>query len=294
MKGDHPHKKDQKNQEDHSSEFFARTNIAWDKSKEEIWEDLSSVLKEKGKPDLSSTLRLPSSKRWIAMAASLAIPIAITLFLRFYTSNTVTPSGVHASVILPDGSSAELNAETTLKYHPYWWRVSRNLKLEGEAFFKVLPGSDFTVTSVQATTSVVGTSFNIYARQSDYRVECHSGKVRVISAKSAKQVLLNPNQRALLDHSGKISVASLEIQRDTPFWVSNLLMFSSTPLRLVFDEIERQYGIEIVTPEGMYLIYSGNFALEGAVEDVLTLLCRPFDLLYEQKSRNKYTIYPSE
>jgi transmembrane sensor len=294
MKGDHPHKKDQINQEDHSSELFARADIAWDKSKEEIWENLSAKLKEKGTPHPTTTLRLPSRMRWIAMAASLALPIAIALFLRFYTSTTITPSGVRTSVHLPDGSSVELNAETKLNYHPYWWRISRSLKLEGEAFFKVTPGSDFTVTSVQATTRVVGTSFNIYARQSDYRVECHSGKVRVISAQSAKQVLLTQNQMALLDHSGQISVTSLDIQRDTPPWVNKLLMFSSTPLRLVFDEIERQYGIEIVTPEGMYLIFSGNFELEGSLEDVMTLLCRPFDLQYEQKSRNTYTIYPPD
>jgi ferric-dicitrate binding protein FerR (iron transport regulator) len=294
MKRDHTHKNDQTNQEDHSSELFARADIAWDESKEEIWENLSDKLKEKGRPLHSTSLRLPSSMRWIAIAASLALPIAIALFLRFYTSTTVTLSGVHTSVQLPDGSSVELNAETTLNYHPYWWRISRSLKLEGEAFFKVTPGTDFTVTSVQATTKVVGTSFNIYARQSDYRVECHSGKVRVISAKSTEQVLLTPNQRALLEHSGKFNVTSLDNERDTPPWVNNLLMFSSTPLSLVFEEIERQYGIEIVTPEGMYLIYSGNFALEGAVEDVLTLLCRPFDLLYEQKSRNTYTIYPAD
>ncbi len=293
MKRDHTHKNDQTHQEDPSSELFAQADIAWDKSKEEIWENLSAKLKGKGSPRPSTTLRLPSGKRWIAMAASLALPIAIALFLRFYTSTTVTPSIAHTTVQLPDGSSAELNAETTLRYHPYWWRVSRSLKLEGEAFFKVMPGSDFTVTSTHATTEVVGTSFNIYARQTDYRVECHTGKVRVFSSLSADQVLLAPNQRAILENSGKISVTSLDDQKDIPSWVNNLLMFSSTPLRLVFDEIERQYGIEIVTPKGMQLTYSGNFALEGDVENVLTLLCRPFDLLYEHKSGNTYTIHPA-
>jgi hypothetical protein len=30
------------------------------------------------------------------------------------------------------------------------------------------------------------------------------------------------------------------------------------------------------------------------VENVLTLLCRPFDLLYEHKSGNTYTIHPAD
>jgi hypothetical protein len=111
---------------------------------------------------------------------------------------------------------------------------------------------------------------------------------------STDQVLLVPNQRALLQESGKISVTSLDNQKNTPPWVNNLLMFSSTPLRLVFDEIERQYGIKIVTPKGMQFTYSGNFALDGTVENVLTLLCRPFDLLYENKSGNTYNIYPAD
>lgn len=294
MKRDHTHRSDQTSQEDQSSEFFSRAEISWDKSKEEIWENLSGQLKEKVHSVPSKTFRLPSKTRWLAMAASLALPMALALFLRFYSSTTHTPSGVHTAVLLPDGSSVELNAESTLKYHPYWWRISRKLKLEGEGFFKVMPGSQFTVTSAHASTRVVGTSFNIYARQSEYRVDCHSGKVSVVADLSANEVLLGPNQRALLDHSGSFTVTPMESQPGTPPWADRLLMFSSTPLRMVFDEIERQYGIEIVTPEGMHLIYSGNFALEASVKDVLTLLCRPFDLLYEQKAGSTYIIYQAQ
>ena len=75
--------------------------------------------------------------------------------------------------------------------------------------------------------------------------------------------------------------------------MSNLILFSSTPLRLVFDEIERQYGIIIETPTEMQQLYSGNFSVNEPLEDVLYLLCRPFDLEYEKLTGKTYRIKPA-
>ena len=292
MKREHTYKNLKTDPGDLSSDLFSHSKIPWEKSKEEIWKDLYGNLHEEDRVKNSVSRFLPR-KQWLAVAASIALLLAGSGFLRFYSVSSITPAGEHASLRLPDGSTVELNAETTLKYHPYWWRITRSVEFEGEAFFKVIPGSKFKVVSPQTFTEVLGTSFNIFARELEYNVACHSGKVRVTARSSNDNVLLTPNKHAHLDQSGSFKVASADDQEDVPAWTNNLLMFASTPLRLVFDEIERQYGIKIVTPEGMHLSYSGNFALDASLENILTLLCLPFDLLYEQTSGNTYTISPS-
>lgn len=289
MKRDKTHRKS--TDPDLSEKFLSRAQIPWEKSKEEVWRELSDHLQEEQAPRAIVGTKLPG-RPWIAMAASVTLLLAVASFMRFHVRTVETLATEHFSCELPDGSLAEINAVSTLTYHPYWWWASREVKLEGEAYFKVENGSKFRVRSENAETEVLGTTFNIYSRGADYRVVCHSGKVMVSSRLSDDAVLLTKEMQASLDPSGAIRVVSLDQTQDAPGWKNNLLMFSSVPLRLVFDEIERQYGIKILTPRELDRSYSGNFALDASVENVLTLLCLPFDLRYEQNSGNTYTILP--
>jgi ferric-dicitrate binding protein FerR (iron transport regulator) len=237
--------------------------------------------------------RLLPGRQWLALAASLVLLLSVTAFVKFYSVKTHCPTGVRSSLQLPDGSVVELNASTHMSYHPYWWFISREVKLEGEAFFRVKEGKKFRVLSSSASTEVLGTTFNVFARGSDYIVTCHSGSVRVSEELTGSAVTLSPYERSVLKPSGGFDVTKLESSRDAPGWTDNLIMFSSAPLRLVFDEIERQFGIVIETPAEMQQVYSGNFSLDQPVEKILSLLCLPFDLEYERQTGNKYRIYPS-
>jgi ferric-dicitrate binding protein FerR (iron transport regulator) len=232
-------------------------------------------------------------KQWLALAASLVLLLSVTGFMRFYSVKTFTPAGVHTSLNLPDGSVVEVNAATSIKYHPYWWFLSRRVDLEGEAFFTAEKGRKFQVVSDLGTTEVLGTTFNVFARGSNYQVSCHTGRVRVSGAMTDQSVILSPNEQAELEESGALKVSPLDIPRQAPGWTRNLIMFSSAPLSLVFEEIERQYGIVIETPAEMQQVYSGNFSLDQSVENILSLLCLPFDLTYERQTGNNYLVYPS-
>jgi len=213
--------------------------------------------------------------------------------MKFYTVKTFCPQGEHTSLQLPDGSQVELNAYTHVNYHPYWWFISRKVELEGEAFFDVEKGKKFRVVSPYATTEVLGTTFNVFARGAEYMVTCHTGRVRVSDAKSNISVILLPEERSVLNPMGGFTVSKVTNPRQEPGWTDNLIMFASTPLQLVFEEIERQFGIIIETPDVMQQVYSGNFSLDQTVENILSLLCLPFDLEYERQTGKKYLVYPS-
>ena len=285
--------RDKKNDPDGLSDLtLSNAKIPWEKSKEEVWNNLEERLATQD-PSPVPIQRLLPAKQWLAMAASLLLLLSVSGFMRFYTVKTFCPQGVHTSLQLPDGSDVELNASTHLSYHPYWWFISREVKLEGEAFFHVEKGKKFKVLSSKATTEVLGTTFNVFARDEDYIVTCHTGSVRLSETITGSAVILSPNERGQMEPSGGFSVTQVESGRTSPGWTANLIMFSSAPLRLVFEEIERQFGIVIETPEVMQQVYSGNFSLNQSVENILSLLCLPFDLEYERQTGTKYLVYPS-
>ena len=284
---------DKHNDPDGLSDLFAsHAKIPWEKSKAEIWDDLEEqMMKEDPSPVL--VRRLLPGRQWLAMAASLVLLLSVSAFMRFYTVNTICPEGVHTALQLPDGSEVELNASTQVKYHPYWWFISRQVELEGEAFFHVEKGNKFRVISAHAATEVLGTTFNVFARDRDYIVSCHTGSVKVSETITGSAVILSPNERSTMEPSGGFTVTQLDNSLNSPGWTDNLVMFASTPLRLVFEEIERQFGIVIETPVEMQQVYSGNFSLDQPVENILSLLCLPFDLEYERQTGKKYLVYPA-
>ena len=73
-------------------------------------------------------------------------------------------------------------------------------------------------------------------------------------------------------------------------WLNNKFSFTSIPLPKVFEEISRQYGIKIKVSEGIDNIYTGTFNKSTSVENVLNLVCRPFNLKFTKKSENEFII----
>ena len=159
-----------------TNNFFGKAEIPFEKSKEDIWNKLESKLDLEYVPE---TKRVISYRMTFAIAATVLLLVAVFSVFRFYTTTIESPAGLHLTAMLPDGSSVEMNAESTISYKPLWWRFSRTVKFEGEGFFEVEKGEKFTVTSNLAKTVVLGTSFNINTRNDQYAVICYTGKVKI-------------------------------------------------------------------------------------------------------------------
>lgn len=269
-----------------SKSFFLGGKFTWEKTELDVWNELELVI-------LKHPVKGPSiihfNTRALAFAASLLILVGLGSFFRFYTTQVTTSAGYHQLANLPDGSTVELNAESTLKYHPYWWRFNRQLSFEGEGLFKVEKGKKFAVVSSNGTTEVLGTSFNIFSRNEVYKVTCLTGSVKVIS-KIKEEVVLKPNSKAEIQTNGKIKV----IQNIDPFpeisWEKNIFLFTATPIMEVFYEIERQYGVTISAKIDTYSLYSGNFTRKHNIEEVLSFVCPALGLKYSKKSEKQFLV----
>ena len=117
-------------------EFLKTTKISFSKTKEEIWENFSNELVNQTKEQFHTRV---ISLNWLKISAAAVILLLIGtgIFLKFYTKNIYSKKGEHISHILPDGSKIEINAESSIYYHPYWWSFEREINFEGEAFFEV-------------------------------------------------------------------------------------------------------------------------------------------------------------
>jgi len=269
-----------------SKAFFSGGEFVWQKSEAEVWVSIESQIasQPKGKQLFINF----SLTKWV-VAASIVILFSITGFMRFYTVSVESPAGQHAEIILPDHSTVKLNAQSSISYHPYWWRINRDVQLHGEAFFEVEKGRKFAVTSDKGITRVLGTSFNIFAREDIYRVTCVTGTVKV-SSKTGYEAVIHPNSKAEITSEGQIKVTDqIEILPEIS-WKSNLFIFTAQPVLDVFHEVERQYGVVIDVKTGDNLPYTGNFNKDQNAEEVLAYICPAMEYKLIKKSPVEFLI----
>ena len=254
-----------------------RMHIPFKKDEKQIWQALEPQLKA-----VPKVVRLPRLVK--AVAASILLAASFTVFAYNYQTTLVCQKGANQEWQLPDGSNVYLNNDTKLSYAPIWWFFDRCVELEGEAFFEVQKGRTFAVKSFNGRTEVLGTSFNVQSRKGRYQVHCLSGKVRVMAQ---NEVLLQKNQKAVLRGTllDKLDAVPYEASMS---WRKAQFYFKDAPLSYVFEEIERHYNVEIM--EVPALVYSGVFSKDMPIEDVLNLICLPFNLKFEPSSKNHFKI----
>jgi len=268
-------------------DFFAQLESPFEKTEAELWDKIAERTQEQPKAKTRSLVWL----RYAAAIASLLV-LGAGLFMGLYTTEHTTPKGTHASHILPDGSTIELNAETQISYKPYIWFINRKLNLNGEAFFKVKKGKKFAVHSAKGVTEVLGTSFNIYARQADYEVFCKTGMVRVSSTSSQENMLIEPGQLASLSTNASKSFVKTVKANDIMAWQENQFVFNETDLNRVMNELERQYNIriELDIKNTADYIYTGFFNKSTSAQPSLELICKSFNLSLERSNKTYYKV----
>lgn len=275
--------------EDDSIMLFDKMEIPWEKSKSEAWEALSSKID--AMPEARHSGVIPMIYK-LSAAAVIIILVGISLFLRLYSTTISSFNGENMAALLPDGSTVEINAGSTLTYHPYWWQFSRKVNFEGEGFFKVEKGRKFEVTSKLGSTLVLGTSFNIYSRNDQYHVSCFTGRVKVVS-KNDGYVFLDPNERAVVGPDGSI-VKKINHPKEISNENDNEFLFTGTPLTQVFATISRAYQVPVFFKTEKEFFYTGNFTNEKPLNDVLDLVCKPFGLSFTKQADGSYLVFQNK
>lgn len=222
-----------------------------------------------------------SKGKLISLYASIAVAASILLFLGWnamfsFSEHIASPYGTTQTLALSDHSQVILNAHSQIDY-PRWFSMNRQLKLNGEAFFKVSKGSKFTVETSVGAVQVLGTQFNVLTGKDFLEVSCYEGKVRV----------LHQGQEWILTRGMNVRINGSQVQtwnqilHTQPSWISGESSFTNMPLQRVVQQLEKQYHCSIIYPQNLAQIsYTGSFPHQS-LETALQSVCLPLQLKHK-------------
>ncbi len=224
-------------------------------------------------------------KSWLPIIASVAA--VFILFFGFYyysttfDSNFKTLTAQKQTIELPDGSTVRLNSLSELSFNKSNWSENREIKLDGEAYFKVAKGSKFQVKTPVGIVNVLGTQFNVKQREDFFEVICFEGSVNV--AYTDYVINLSPGNRVLIRDGQLITTEKEDLT--SPSWIKNYSQFKSAPYEEVLAEFERQYDIKIkLKSVDASQLFTGSFTHDN-METALKSITLPLQLTYSKTNR---------
>jgi len=180
------------------------------------------------------------------------------------------PEGQKSDLILPDGTKITLNAGSNLSFPKEFDGETRDVWLEGEAFFEVAKNAarPFHVHTPDINIKVLGTTFNVRAYPDEKLTETTlvEGRVILDAEKSpGKEVSLEPEHKAVFisDKNARIPAGyrsefrqslktneiliSEQINTEAAIsWMKGKLIFENEYLDVIAGRLEKYYGVRII------------------------------------------------
>jgi Fe2+-dicitrate sensor, membrane component len=182
-------------------------------------------------------------------------------------------NGEVRSVTLPDGTQVSLNGGSRLEITSDFEKGNREVKLTGEAYFKVVkdPKHPFLVNTSTIITRVLGTEFNVqaYDNENQLTVTVAEGKVGVKRQQNqgGKETLsrgLLPGQQLTFNKTNKRSTISQVDASRTSAWRNGIVYFEDASIPEIARKLERKYNlhIKVTGPDFVDCRYTLRFSSE--------------------------------
>ncbi len=248
--------------------------------------------------DLSETKSISVFRKIFPKRLILAYAASVALAAIFFL-NKPSPSvaskpeqivaaqyGSRSKVLLPDGTTVWLNGGSRLYYDFEFSGPTREVRLDGEAFFDVVKqkGRPFIVHAGKIAIKVHGTAFNVkcYAEDKNIETTLLHGKIEVTDKtnKARPSVFLAPNQKLIVPVKTAQSKISTEakaayelISLDTKLqekerietaWIYNRVEFRAERFEDLAKKLERWYNVSIEFEDDSVraLTFNGSFEKE--------------------------------
>ncbi|MDC7997666.1 FecR family protein [Gilvibacter sediminis] len=248
--------------------------------KDAVWKNIQQL----NKPTKVRTLQ--PLKYMVRIAAVFAIVAFSYVFWQGLDTDINTAVAEKTEITLPDQSQVALNADSFLTYNEQDWKDARTLHLDGEAYFKVAKGSAFVVETDLGDVTVLGTQFNVFARENLLKVSCFEG---VVSVSLDQEVITLKAGEALELETGS-AVKNLTTSLSTPRWLQDESSFNNAPLAEVLNELEHYYNIQLeVSDIDLQKRFTGSFTHQD-LDIALQSICNPLQMTYSVLDQNKVVL----
>ncbi|MDR0749947.1 MAG: FecR family protein [Tannerellaceae bacterium] len=252
-------KDDMKNSQD--KDIDSALHSIWESSTNDTL--MSIDVKERIRYNITRQVVMSERKKtvsWIQIVAVIAIPILFCLGSYYYFSSkyafepetfvVFTEKGQRTQLLLPDGTHVWLNSGSRLCYDTDFNKNSRNVELEGEAFFDVSQNknSTFKVKTSNVNVLVHGTAFNVSAYRNEETINVFLVRGKISVENNADNQLLAellPDQRisvSKMDMKWRVESCDAEMES---LWTQNMLKFENVPATEVFRKLAYWYRMNI-------------------------------------------------
>lgn len=195
------------------------------------------------------------------------------------------PAGNRTNIQLPDGTSVWLNANTSLRFPMAFAENSREIMLDGEAYFEVAKDKKpFIVKTSKYDVEVLGTTFNVeaYKDKPNFRTMLYEGKVKLYNTKNPKAVYLSPG------HTAELMGESLRVVPTTApnsyRWKDGLIYIEDKSFNAIMELFEKFYDVRIIVNNKAVkdLGYRGKLRISDGVDHALRVLQNDFPFKYKR------------
>lgn len=250
--------------------------------------------------------RFNRKRVWLAAASFLLLALAGWFWISksFFSGDDKkleaieTRNGSRTRSLLIDGTVVSLNVGSKLYYDGDFSGPTREVRLEGEAFFDVAKNPDrpFIVHTGGVDIKVLGTSFNVKSYPDDNTIETtlYHGSVQVFREDDPQKIpiQLKPNEKLIIpkqsanDEPAKLPVEGKVFAKNNPpasftiaridstkkenerletAWLYSRLEFRGETFEEVAKKMERWYNVTIVFTDEIakYLSFTGAFENES-------------------------------
>lgn len=243
----------------------------------------------------------------LRIAAILIIPLLSIagsyLYIKQNTYNPeliqcFVPEGENQEVILPDGSTVNINSGSILIYPKKFKGDTRTLYLTGEANFTVKKDKEhpFIVSTSYLKVQALGTKFNVqaYSESDKITTTLENGAVKVDKiAGGEDSFILSPNEQLEYNHKTGVFEKRKINAANYSGWTKGELNFINQPLKEILATIQRKYVVDFVINPRLFTsdLYTIKFRQHADINTIMKVLTMTVSGLAYEIDGNTITIY---
>lgn len=193
----------------------------------------------------------------------------------------VVPAANFLTLTLSDGTKVSVNASSELVFPNRFAKDRREVKLKGEAYFKVAKNSKspFTVETPGGNVKVLGTSFNVSAYDDRPITTLEEGQV-LLYHNEVEEILSPGTQGQIMGN--RIDVRKADLEKELA-WKNNSFYFKGDNIVTIAKQLQTWYDIDVSLSKGVSLshTYTGEISRGSNLSEVLKMLEFVSDLVFK-------------